>query len=95
VNQAKILFSVCLPSPTTSRGAAGLPPNVFPLPANAVELELNTACFWTVLSSPLLVSRSSQSTKKDENGLGATNDLLAPFNWSTLVLPLKKMNVGL
>ena len=33
--------------------------------------------------------------EEDENGLSATHDLLAPFNWSTLVLPLKKIKVGL
>lgn len=94
MNQAKILFSVCLPSPTTS-GAAVLSPKVFPFPENAGDVELNAACFWTVLSSPLWVSRSSQSTEKDENDPGETHDLLAPFNWSTLVLPFKKIKVGL
>lgn len=33
--------------------------------------------------------------EEDENGRGATHDLLAPFNWSTFVVPLKKIKVGL
>jgi hypothetical protein len=31
--------------------------------------------------------------EEDENGV--TYDLLAPFNWSTLELPFKKIKVGL
>jgi hypothetical protein len=39
--------------------------------------------------------KTKSAYEEDENGPVATHDLLAPFNWSTLVLPLKKIKVGL